>query len=95
MESEPLRVEKILGLAAERRERRGIKERVLRPRKKQRQDIPTPKPTQYARLRNGQIVGFPRPMREVKQEARRSRLQRRENFRVEKRRTKCSPSVSI
>jgi hypothetical protein len=39
----------------------------------------------YTRLAGGQIVGHPRLMREVKGEARQSRLVRRDDFRYEKR----------
>lgn len=85
MNSEPARVAKILALAQARRERRGTKERVLRPRHPGITFSQGLRPAQYQKLRNGQIVGHPRLMREIKQEARRTRLQRRANFRIEKR----------
>ncbi len=38
----------------------------------------------YARLKSGQIVGHPRLMRHVKEDARESRLVRRDDFRLDK-----------
>jgi hypothetical protein len=82
--SDPVRVSTIIAKSDERRERRA-RVRVLKPRRKGIAPRPTAKPTQYAKLPSGQIVGYPRPMVEVKQDARRSRLRRRKNFRIEKR----------
>lgn len=84
-QSEPDRVAKIQHEAQERRDRRGNKARILRPRSR---PAPTsesaPKSNQYARLSSGQIIGHPRPMRDVKADARRARLERRANFRERK-----------
>lgn len=84
--SDPVRVQKILAKAEERRQRRGIKSRVLIPRERGIQASESrPASQQYRREENGQIVGHPRLMREVKQEARRTRLMRRANHRIGKR----------
>lgn len=45
---------------------------------------PQPPDHHYTKLQSGQIVGDPQTMRTVKQEARRTRLQRRANFRIER-----------
>lgn len=92
MESEPQRVAKILAQAEARRQRRGIKERVFRPRRDA-TFSDGPKPVEYRRLKSGQITGHPQTMRTVKQEARRTRLQRRANFRIEKRFTAITKAV--
>src|SRR5882724_3641339 len=76
--SDPSRV---IAQAEDRRRRRGVKERVLRPRAQGTVSQAAPKPTRYQQLKSGQIVGYPRLMREVKQEARQSRLTRRTAFR--------------
>lgn len=83
--SDPLRVSAIMAQAQERRERRA-KVRTLRPRAKGITLRATPSKTQnYHTLPSGQIIGHPRPMQEVKQEARRTRLMRRQNHRIGKR----------
>lgn len=79
-ESEPERVAKILAQTQERRERCGTKERVLRPRRAIPM-LPESNPAQYKTLPSGQIIGHPKLMREVKREARQSRLARRERMR--------------
>lgn len=79
--SDPHRVAKILGEAQARRERRGDKVRTLTPRHPGIQFRDAKPQHHYAKLPSGQIMGSPRPMREVKHEARQSRLARRKVFR--------------
>jgi len=82
--SEPERITKIQDEAQKRRERRGSKDRILRPRSHHALTSQSPAPSQYIKLQSGQVVGHPRPMCEVKQEARRTRLERRAVFRYQR-----------
>jgi hypothetical protein len=79
--SDAATINKVLAQAQGRRERRA-KVRTLKPRVKGIAVRATPPKTQdYRKLPGGQIVGHPLPMRTVKQEARQSRLRRRDAMR--------------